>query len=448
MAPCSADERRAPGAVGVSRPWKTSAIAPALAIHGGLTVSAADWTGIIGRTLFAVPCKRDSLRTTAGSRPPLLGTCVRPSQKSLFAGRHSHRQPGAGGVSPPWTSFHIRTRSAEVRSIAFADAVYKPTAGSRPPLLCTCVFALPMAPCSADERRAPGAVGVSRPWKTSAIAPALAIHGGLTPAALVNMRWSIAKIAFSPADIRTANQERGASAPRGMHSRCELAARKFVALHLQTRFASPRRAHARRSCEHALVHRKNRFLASRHSHRQPGAGGVSPPWTSFHIRTRSAEVRSIAFADAVYKPTAGSRPPLLGTCVGALPMAPCSADERRAPGAVGVSRPWKTSAIAPALAFHGGLTPAALGHVRSSIAKIAFSLADIRTATQERGASAPRGRHSTSELAARKFVALHLQTRFTNPRRAHARRSYARAFVYCRWRLVQRTLVVHQERSA
>ncbi len=57
------------------------------------------------------------------------------------------------------------------------------TAGSRPPLLCTCVCALPVARCSADERRASGAVGVSRPWKTSAIAPALAIHGGLTPAA-------------------------------------------------------------------------------------------------------------------------------------------------------------------------------------------------------------------------------------------------------------------------
>jgi hypothetical protein len=35
-------------------------------------------------------------------------------------------------------------------------------------------------------------------------------HGGLTPAALVNMRSSIAKIAFLPADIRTATQEREA----------------------------------------------------------------------------------------------------------------------------------------------------------------------------------------------------------------------------------------------
>jgi hypothetical protein len=123
-------------------------------------------------------------------------------------------------------------------------------AGSRPPLLGTCVRALPMAPCSADERRAPGAVGVSRPWKTSAIAPALAFHGGLTPAALGHVR-SIAKIAFC----------RQTFAPQ---------------------------------------------------HR---SGGRQPPVDAFHIRTRSAEVRSIAFADAVYKPTAGSRPPLLGTCV-------------------------------------------------------------------------------------------------------------------------------------
>jgi hypothetical protein len=101
------------------------------------------------------------------------------------------------------------------------------------------------------------------------------------------------------------------------------------------------------------------------------------------------------------------------------------ADRRRAPGAAGVSQPCdagvlvqrKTLAIANAssnhgeltpaalrsvvvsgrtwfgvhcrpvsLPNHGGLTPAALVNMRSSIAKIAFSSADIRTATKERGA--------------------------------------------------------------
>jgi hypothetical protein len=40
-------------------------------------------------------------------------------------------------------------------------------------------------------------------------------HGGLTPAALVDVRSCIGKIVFSPTDVRTAIQERGALAPRG-----------------------------------------------------------------------------------------------------------------------------------------------------------------------------------------------------------------------------------------
>jgi hypothetical protein len=55
----------------------------------------------------------------------------------------------------------MRTRNAEIRLIAIADAVYKH-------------------------------------------------HGGLMPAALVGMRLYIAKIGFSSADIRTATEERGA----------------------------------------------------------------------------------------------------------------------------------------------------------------------------------------------------------------------------------------------
>jgi hypothetical protein len=40
----------------------------------------------------------------------------------------------------------------------------------------------------------------------------------------------------------------------------------------------PRRADARRSCEWAFAHRKNRFFARRHPYTNTRAGGVSPPW--------------------------------------------------------------------------------------------------------------------------------------------------------------------------
>ena len=73
-----------------------------------------------------------------------------------------------------------------------------------------------MALYAVHERRAPRAVGVSRPWKTSAIARALAI---------------------------------------------------------------PRRAHARRSCEHAFAYRKNRFLPA-DARTATRSGGRKPPVVS------------------------------------------------------------------------------------------------------------------------------------------------------------------------
>jgi hypothetical protein len=110
----------------------------------------------------------------------------------------------------------------------------------------------------------------------------LPTHGGLTPAAPGNVRSCIANIVFSPANVRTPTQERGASAPRGTHS------------------------------SHANSKRRN----------------------SSHCNCRRG------------------------------------------------------------LQTHGGLTPAAPGNVRSCIAKGVISPANDRAATQERGASAPRGRPS------------------------------------------------------
>ena len=60
-------------------------------------------------------------------------------------------------------------------------------------------------------------------------------HGGLTPAALVNLRSCIEKIVFCRQTFAL-QQERGASAPRGMFSVCELETWKPSALPLQTWF--------------------------------------------------------------------------------------------------------------------------------------------------------------------------------------------------------------------
>jgi hypothetical protein len=49
----------------------------------------------------------------------------------------------------------------------------------------------------------------------------------------------------------------------------------------QLRYSHPRRTDARRSCECAFVHRKNRFFAGRHSQPHTRAGSVSPPWVRY-----------------------------------------------------------------------------------------------------------------------------------------------------------------------
>jgi hypothetical protein len=65
--------------------------------------------------------------------------------------------------------------------------------------------------------------------------------------------------------------------------------------------------------------------------------------------------------------------------------------------------------------------------VRSCIANIVFSPADTsHTNTRAGGVSPPWNALSACELEAPKFVALELQTGFTNPRRAYARRSRLR----------------------
>jgi hypothetical protein len=145
-------------------------------------------------------------------------------------------------------------------------------------------------------------------------------HGGLTPAALVNVRSCIAKIVFSPTNVRTAPRAGGVSPPWSAF-RTRVRTPKFTALplqpwfptsaqltrvagrkrpQLQLRYSHPRRADARRSCECAFVHRKNRHFSPT-VHREPRAGGVSPPWVRYCDST------------GVREHTAGSLPRLCGS---------------------------------------------------------------------------------------------------------------------------------------
>jgi hypothetical protein len=266
-----------------------------------------------------------------------------------------------------------------------------------------------MAPCSADARRAPGAVGVSRPWKTSAIAPALAFHGGLTPAALVNMRWSIAKIAFRWQTF--APQHRSGGRPPPVDSENALAT------------TIPQYADdCRRRTEEPHCNRSNQnhggLVAVCDS---PRTCVVEPRRADgrrsrSRVRRRCATVGRIVLALSLPRTTAGSRPPLL-------------ARVRWFPNMTGlllhtVGKTW-----------HGGLTPAALGHVRLCTADGAlFS-----------------GRSSCTRSGRRKPTVENVRdcTGVSNPRRAHARRSWPRALVHRKNRFSPADIrTANQERGA
>ncbi len=110
----------------------------------------------------------------------------------------------------------------------------------------------------------------------------LQTHGGLTPAALVNVRLSIGNGTLCSA--RTSCSESGRRKPTVENVRdC-------------TGVGEPRRANARRSCERAFVHRKNRFFDGRRSHRNTRAGGVSPPWFRKRAYKRVSSTLRTTFA--------------------------------------------------------------------------------------------------------------------------------------------------------
>jgi hypothetical protein len=80
---------------------------------------------------------------------------------------------------------------------------------------------------------------------------------------------------------------------------------------------------------------------------------------------------------------------------------------------------------------YGGLTVAALVHMRLCIAKgVIFPANERRALRQERGGVSRPWIQSAGERETRKVIAWQSQTRFGKPRRADARRSCKRAFVY------------------
>jgi folate-dependent phosphoribosylglycinamide formyltransferase PurN len=266
-------------------------------------------------------------------------------------------------------------------------------------------------------------------------------HGGLTPAALVNLRSCTAKIVFWPANVRTATGAGGVSPPwdvLGMRTRNVETQRVAVAnavsdqrqagvgrwtkaSAIATALPNPRRADARRSSECAFLHRKNRFSPA-NVRTAPGARGVSPPWCGSRLcsgkRNHSAKI------------TRRCR------CV---------------------------------FRYHGGLMPTALVNLRSCIAQIVFSPANVRTATRAGGVSPPwdvlgmRTRNVETQRVAvanavsdqrranagRRTKASAIATALPNPRRADTRRSCECAFLHRKNRFFRRqTFALQQERGA
>jgi hypothetical protein len=318
-----------------------------------------------------------------GEIPHTFTTTVAPTTRS-------------GGRKPPWTLFHIRTRSAEVHCICRHRLQY---------------------------------------------------HGGLTPAALVNMRSPIAKIAFLPADARTATRSGGRQPPVDYENALATGRRRTV-----------------RPRPHCVRNTR------------PIAVCVSPCSASSSHGGLTDALAKIAFlpADARTATRSGGRKPPV------VSKRACNDDPIRgrlpiiAIAAARITARLLRFAIllTCASSSHGGLTPAALVYVRARIARIAMSAANEHRATRSGGRKPPvvsqtrlqrrsPNTRETADAAPENLIAI-AAARITarllrfcdspymcvvEPRRAHARRSCARAFVHREWRFMQCTNVAHQERS-
>jgi hypothetical protein len=217
----------------------------------------------------------------------------------------------SGGVSQPWHAesvanalhCHLRTcvSASKDRFLAGKRSHCTKSGGRKPPVGCTRY--------ANSKRGNPMYCNCRRGLQT---------HGGLTPAALENVRLFIAKtVSFERMLVVPAPRAGGRKPPVvSLHAMPTVIGPHTVGGFPSNRprvcvnvSAEPRRAHARRSCERAFVQRECRFS----------------------LRTNVVQ-----------------------------------------PGAAGVSQPWETNSGASALHYPGGLTPAALAKVRLCTANVVF----------------------------------------------------------------------------
>jgi hypothetical protein len=400
------------------------------------------------------------LPTHGGLTPAAPGNVRSCIAKGVISPANDRAAIKSGGRQPPVEcTQRTRTRSAEIRRIGIADGVYKPTAGSRPPLLVLCV----------------------RASQTSF---------------------------FSPADVRTPTQERGASAPRGAnkrecngnpHTHRRRSADEWRSC-LPMRICPPTAGLRPPLLVLCVVHRKHRFFAGRHSHANTRAGGVSPPWPAIvrdrtnrrntsaagnrirtsdqlrgasaprgankrecngnphTLRRRSADEWRSCLPMRICPPTAGLRPPLLVrhshsaraltpaalvTCVRASQTSffrrQTSAHQHKSGGASAPRGMYPAHANSKrrnsshwnckrGLQTHGGLTPAALGCVDDSRRTLRHSPRTARVMRTTAGSRPPLSVVLTT--AAEHYAILLAQRASCEPRRAYARRSWYCAFVH------------------
>jgi hypothetical protein len=178
----------------------------ALPNHGGLTPAAPGWVFDSRCTMFDSRGAAFGSQNHGGLTPAALVNMRSSIAKIAFSSADIRAATQERGRKPPVACEHPRSARHARRCRCDSPT----TASLRRPLLRMCVSILRQAYVASNVRSC-----TKSGWRKPAVdyqprCRALPNHGELTPAAPVNMRSSIAKIAFSSADIRTATQERGA----------------------------------------------------------------------------------------------------------------------------------------------------------------------------------------------------------------------------------------------
>jgi hypothetical protein len=201
-------------------------------------------------------------KPTAGSRPPLLPACS-DSRWTMFDSRGTaFGSPNHGGLTPAALACVFGQPLDNARFSRHSDRFTNHGGLTPAALVERASVQREWRYFSGDWRRAPGAAGVSQPWRTigscvvNVITPRkpLAVAGAVTEPRRADARRSFwarvcaSKKSFFADERALCNARAGGVSPPwyvlGMRTRL----RESHALPLQTRFAHPRRADARRSC--------------------------------------------------------------------------------------------------------------------------------------------------------------------------------------------------------